>query len=291
MDVQRERWRETIQASIKYRKVFMVNAGLIGEEDQVFVLPTFVEAGKHRFVVRSEGKMFVHNFITPVREEDIPIVVKKTKMKVTERVFKKDASVFKDWKEDTPFLLEKCMQHDKQCWKVPRFIKDPSEQDKVWDILVQNFKKLKDLFLTLSCRSIYPCISWMDFSNYCDQCRIPDKNVPLATVDRLFIATNVELEAMDDNPDKALCRFEFLEILVRIANSKYKEPGLAANYSDALQKLLSTNIFPAVQPAPWQEWREQELWTIDVNDLLEANLEGLKKVFSYYFDPRKKYMS
>jgi len=30
---------------------------------------------------------------------------------------------------------------------------------------------------------------------------------------------------------------------------------------------------------------------MEVNDLLEANLEGLRKVFGYYFDPRKKFMS
>lgn len=73
---------------------------------------------------------------------------------------------------------------------------------------------MKDIFTTLACRSSFPCISWIDFTNYCEQCKIPDKNVNLATVDRLFIATNVELEAIEDNPDKALCRFEYFEILV-----------------------------------------------------------------------------
>lgn len=30
---------------------------------------------------------------------------------------------------------------------------------------------------------------------------------------------------------------------------------------------------------------------MDVNDLLEANLEGIKKVYSYYWEPRKHYMT
>lgn len=33
------------------------------------------------------------------------------------------------------------------------------------------------------------------------------------------------------------------------------------------------------------------MWTIDVNDTLEANLEGLKKVYNHYFEPRKKWMT
>jgi len=41
--------------------------------------------------------------------------------------------------------------------------------------------------------------------------------VIIATIDRIFIATNVELEKNEDNPDKALCRYEFYEILIRIA--------------------------------------------------------------------------
>lgn len=30
---------------------------------------------------------------------------------------------------------------------------------------------------------------------------------------------------------------------------------------------------------------------MEVNDILEANLDGLKKVYSHYFEPRKKYMT
>ncbi len=39
----------------------------------------------------------------------------------------------------------------------------------------------------------------------------------ISTIDRLFIATNVELEEIEENPDRALCRYEFFEILVRLA--------------------------------------------------------------------------
>jgi hypothetical protein len=39
-------------------------------------------------------------------------------------MFKKDASVFKDWKEDTVYSLKRCFEHDMKYWKVPRFVKD-----------------------------------------------------------------------------------------------------------------------------------------------------------------------
>lgn len=100
----------------------------------------------------------------------------------------------------------------------------------------------------------------------------------MATIDRLFISTNVELEANDENPDKALCRYEFLEIMVRLANSKFRETGITKTYAEGLQKLLEENIYPNSKPHDWQEFRDKELWTIEVNDLLDANLEGLRKV-------------
>jgi hypothetical protein len=61
-----------------------------------------------------------------------------------------------------------------------------------------------------------------------------DKNISLSTLDRLFIATNVELVDMEENPDKELCRFEFLEILVRISGAKYKDTGITKSFSDGL---------------------------------------------------------
>jgi len=41
-------------------------------------------------------------------------------------------------------------------------------------------------------------------------------------VDRAFIAVNFEVDDIDDNPNRELCRYEFMEILVRIADAKYK---------------------------------------------------------------------
>jgi hypothetical protein len=41
---------------------------------------------------------------------------------------------------------------------------------------------------------------------------------------------------------KTMCRHEFVEVLVRIANSKYRETGKASSFSKALEMLLSSMI-------------------------------------------------
>jgi hypothetical protein len=53
-------------------------------------------------------------------------------------------------------------------------------------------------------RSGFPCINWIKYSDFCAEAGVVDKNFPLATIDRIFIATNVELEKTDDNPPTAL---------------------------------------------------------------------------------------
>jgi hypothetical protein len=111
--------------------------------------------------------------------------------------------------------------------------------------------------------------------------------VNLSTVDRTFIAANTSQEARFCTIGGALCRYEFLEVLVRLAQQKYLNQGLAKTFAESFEKLLTERIVPLAQPEPWQSFREKELWTIGVNDILEANLDGLKKIYATYPTPIK----
>ena len=221
-------------------------------EEDIWVLPVFMSAGKHSYFVKTaEDEIYAHTLLAPYREEDIPIQVKQSKTKTIERKFKKDASVFKEWKEDTPYILQKSAELDKREWKAPRFIKDPEEVEKCWEVIWKYFAKLKDIFITMASRSNFPSVTLLDFTTFCDICRIMDKNVNLSTIDRLFIATNVEIIANDENPDKELCRFEFFEILLRLGNVKYRETGITGTYHEALEKIIKENVLPNYKPLPW----------------------------------------
>ena len=48
--------------------------------------------------------------------------------------------------------------------------------------------------------------------------------INISTIDRLFIAANVTLDGNknEDNSDNCFVRYEFLEFLIRIADTKYK---------------------------------------------------------------------
>lgn len=46
-------------------------------------------------------------------------------------------------------------------------------------------------------------------------------------MDRAFVAVNYEEVDLDNNDDNSLCRYELLEIIVRLAKIKYMEKGLS----------------------------------------------------------------
>lgn len=135
-------------------------------------------------------------------------------------------------------------------------------------------------------------VSWNDFSLICNKCKIPDnKTCNLSTIDRIFIATNVNQNVPGQQGDRDLVRYEFLEIIVRIANVKYKDTGVCHTSTEALTKLLNENLFPNMDEAIAQTFRDQHLYTEEVNELLLRNEMGIKKLFGLFTHGQKRYMT
>lgn len=61
--------------------------------------------------------------------------------------FDKEHSVFKDWKEDNKYTVDKCLKHDFYYWKCKKFIKDKNELSMIQNIFRENFSDLKEIFL------------------------------------------------------------------------------------------------------------------------------------------------
>lgn len=137
------------------------------------------------------------------------------------RTFNKNNSVFKDWKVDTEAKLKKAFDLDVSYSKIHKLSKDPEVVEEITNTLYQHTRKIKDMFIYGIGTSSYPSISWLEFCRMCQSWNIIDKNLKMDTIDRVFILTNVEEEAQEDNPDRDLCRYEFYEILARLGREKY----------------------------------------------------------------------
>lgn len=111
-----------------------------------------------------------------------------------------------------------------------------------------NFPHLKLIWMTLISAENYPHIGMTMFSAWCREVDILDNTIPTSTVDRMFIATKVGSPPGASN--QQLFRHEFLEILVRVANAKYRDTGRANTYTDCLD-LLMKDVMTKFAPRPW----------------------------------------
>ena len=101
-------------------------------------------------------------------------------------------SVFKTFKLETEDLVRKIFDTDFKYTKIKKIFKNaPHEYELMENFLWKNFHKIKNVFLTAILNSEYPVVSWNDFTLICNRCKIPDKACNLSTIDRIFIATNV----------------------------------------------------------------------------------------------------
>jgi hypothetical protein len=169
--------------------------------------------------------------------------------------------------------------------KLYRFIKNKEDFDQTRLVIRKHYAHIKNQFINqIAHAKSYPSIDWLDFVGHCNNWKIIDKNLTSADVDRIFVATNYEENDLEDNDDSSLCRFEFAEIIVRMAKTKYYEKGTVSTIAEAVEKLITNYIIPnSCEMMLWQEFREVLLWTLEVDDLFKANktgIEALSKLFA-----------
>jgi len=205
--------------------------------------------------------------------------------------FRQHKSVFAKWLKDSTDVLDTMFSIDIKRTKLTKFIHDPKIYQEVCDVLRLNLKRINEIHRYCIGVSSYPYISWLEFAGFCKKWLIPGKTsswlyldegtCSMTVIDWQFVATNFEEVKNEQNRERYLCRFEFYEILVRIAEEKYWESGKAKSVSQALTMLLDKNLFRhSYYMLPCAKWRKDKLWSILIDDLYFANLSTLKSLYA-----------
>lgn len=223
-----------------------------------------------------KGKTFSDSspvFVPEIRKESVPLF----RLPVTEEEeppFDLDKSVFKGLGLDTEASLRLALKADLGHWKMNKFVKDQVDQERCIAIISDNFAPLKEMYVDLISCSDYPHVGPVDFGVFCTEVGILDDTIPTSAVDTMFIAT--KFGAPEEGPGNALFRHEFLEIMLRIAYAKYTETlGKTKRYSDALKMMLE-DMIPKWKPRmEWGNFRKEDLWTTEVDQIYRANLDIL----------------
>ena len=165
---------QIFKSKLKFKQPNLLNYELLMDLHETFILPIMIKPGRSHFFIRdydkfdedmssSESfteeeeskagqdplakKFYYSRHVIPVREEQLPKFAKSMKRELTSKKFSKDASVFRNWVEDTPQTYQNCLVHDFKYIKLAKFIKDEAEVQACEEVIRKNFKLLKEVFI------------------------------------------------------------------------------------------------------------------------------------------------
>jgi hypothetical protein len=205
---------------------------------------------------------------------------------------------------DTPELMNRCFESDWASTKVQRVVPVAEQRAAMKPVLKQWYPVLREVF-RLYCSASNADSFSLSFNLWTDLRR--DMGIASrekdALLDNVFVATNVELEADDENPDHSLCRFEFVEVIVRAALILYPVGAGESGPAASIEALLTRHVAPAAVrmlgiedlAEPFSnQFRLQQLYTKDVDDVFRSFLRQLQVLFRRFsereFDTAKPFM-
>ncbi|KAF0699117.1 Aste57867_10319 [Aphanomyces stellatus] len=193
---------------------------------------------------------------------------------------------------DTDALVAKAFAVDFKHCKIDRIVRDAARKKDLEAAGALHFKAIANLFRKYCSRGLRVAldqvsISWSGFSEFVDDCHLIDEaseRCRASDMDNVFVAANLEVteEAkQQDNPDRSLTRFEFLECVVRIALNKYcnSKPVECDSPAQALHRLMEEHL-AAVVPDDPNDFRMNYLYKEEVSDCFLEYVVLLKDVFA-----------
>jgi hypothetical protein len=121
------------------------------------------------------------------------------------------------------------LKNDFGYWRAARVVKDPTEFMLCEHVIEKNFEALKNMFINLISGDNYPHIGANDFLAFCRKVEILDETLPSSYVEISW--SGLMSGNRPAGPGNTLYRHEFLEILIRIGNAKYRDTGRAKSSS------------------------------------------------------------
>ena len=130
--------------------------------------------------------------------------------------------MFANWHSDTSDVIQKALQHDFELWKVGKFVKDSKDLAGVKNFFEEHFAIIKEIRIGAIASSLEPYeMDLKTFHLLMNLTNIKSGGLNTGILDGLFNAVNFEETDMTTNDDRKLVRYEFFEILTRIAKEKY----------------------------------------------------------------------
>ena len=90
-------------------------------------------------------RFYYNRHIVPARKERVPGFHKVLRVAEDIRLFKKNLSLFKDWKIDTSDTIDKSLGNDFHDWNIKRIVTDTKDMNAVCQYIRDTFLKLMQI--------------------------------------------------------------------------------------------------------------------------------------------------
>ena len=244
-------------------------------------------------IVRFKGtNVFLNTLTVKARSQPLAQFALKRQLYEAERVrFIKERSVWRDFDEDTPDKLAKMLEQDMAFGKIHKLNKAVEDRIALRDKILKYYLQIKNVFLYIAANSNYPTITLNDYTSFINRSKILDKNVNLAAVDRMFIATNTSNNKYKNSAERELHRYEFVEVIVRLSLVKYKEPKIHEKLHDATEQILIKDVLPNNPSVDGYTFRKEHMYNLKCDEIFTKNDAVIRKLFESFLNPSKKYVT
>ncbi|CAD8110051.1 unnamed protein product [Paramecium primaurelia] len=194
---------------------------------------------------------------------------------------------FKDFEFENEDLLRKCFEYDWSYSKISDIITNQDVVKDVGNLIWKNYKMIKETYKQYSSYSPYGDV-WSIPNNviadFAYETGLIDKTFKLSDLDIKFIATcaaSFENKRNYKKPERALLRYQFMELLVRISIDKYLEKKLSNNIYESVQMLLD-QCRPIMQKYDVQKWRNERYFNQQCDKCLNHYKPLLQNIYNKY---------
>ena len=88
-----------------------------------------------------------------------------------------------------------------------------------------------------------------------------------------------------------MTRYEFMEMIVRVAQDRYKATKVCRTLCDAITKTLETLIYPHAKHMDGEHFRRYYCYNIKTNEILKKNETKIRYLYESFTNPKKKHVT
>ena len=103
-------------------------------------------------------------------------------------------------------------------------------------------------------------------------------------------ATSNQHKKASSGDRKELHRYEFVEMIVRLAYIKYGDAKACPTLHEAVETIIVNDLLKHNTQLNGLEWRHKNLYNAEVSEIFKKNTTVLKKLYESHVNPKEKYM-